>query len=170
MIPILIPGMFKVIGQFLCRYWKPIAMLMLLLLAYFKGAADENSKLEYRYAVLQKAAAEERAAHSERLRKQEQDDAAFANLLSLNMLEHHDATNKTRDRIIADLRAGSLRLPTLCPTAAPQAAADSSAAPEGQSGGQPAMVGEAITARFADCDDAINERNTAVELMRRDRL
>lgn len=158
----------------LIKYWRPLAVVITLLLIWLHGnhtgAEKANGKWEYRYAILQKAAAEERTAHSERLRNRERqlvnDFATAAN----ENLEQTNETLAKRDRIIADLRSGRLSWPGVCAAAeARPAATDTRQPPTGAEGGQSGLVAEEITARFALCDEVTHERNQAVSLLRAER-
>jgi hypothetical protein len=89
--------------------------------------------------------------------------AAFVAAASISHEEMKDV-QAHRDRLLADLRAGRLSLkPARC--GVPQAPADPGQPQESQDSGQPGLVGEAITNRFAVCDEVVNERNQCVGLM-----
>lgn len=141
-------------------YWRPLAVVTLLLLVWLHGD-HHGTKQERQRWELQSAKSAQAA------RKKEQELADFSGLLALNMQEFKDEKLAQRDRIIADLRSGRLSFSPGC--GVPEAAANPGAAAQAEDPGQPRLVAEAITDRFAACDEAINERNEAVELLRAER-
>lgn len=159
----------KGIGAWLLRHWKEITVLIILLVVWLHGHSEgrEEGKAELQELRVQLAA--ERLESVEAARKQEQEwSAAFDLSLGLHQ-ENMNETLSQRDRIIAGLRSGRLSFRASC-SAVPAVAADSPAAETGAESGQPGLVGEAITARLAQCDEVTHERNLAVSLLEAERL
>lgn len=159
----------KGLWSFLLRYWKEIGMLILILLLCAQVEKCTAAKYELKIASLQAAADKERAESLQRAMEQER---GWVVAFDLSLGLHQENMNETlsqRDRIIAGLRSGRLSFRAGCPTV-PEVAADPAPAEAGAEGGQPGLVGEAITARLAQCDEVTHERNLAVELLKAERV
>ena len=158
--------------ELLRRFWKPIALILFLIAyaAYWdhRGAHRITVERDNRDNIAAAAQARALVAAEEKARKQESDwNAAFAVINNIQMESLKDAMSR-RDRIIAQLRAGSLRLPSDCGSV-PQTAADSGQSATGSVGGQSELVAESITDRFEICDEVTLERNQAVRLLEAER-
>ena len=158
--------------ELLRRFWKPAAVLLLLLVTWLHGhhTGDTSSDREWSSRWHQHIAEdmEQVAKYEAAARDQEQKWAAAFDVSA--QIQHEELTNaqKHRDRLLADLRAGRLRLQA-CPAAqVSDAPADSGKPSTAETGGQPAMVGELVN-RIAVCDEVVLERNQAVELLRAER-
>lgn len=157
---------------YLVKYWKPAAVLLLLLVlstcCYKAGSDATDAKWSARWHqhVAEDATLVAKAATE--AREQEAQWAAAFDVTAQIQQEELTNVQKHRDRLLADLRAGRLRLPSACPARLPEAAADSGESPESSDSGQPAMAGELVN-RLAVCDEVTLERNQAVELLRAER-
>ena len=155
------------------RFWKPAAVLLLLLVTWLHGhhAGDVSRDREWSARWHQHIAEDmEQVAKAEAAARDQEAKWAAAFDVSAQ-IQHEELTNvqKHRDRLLADLRAGRLRLQA-CPAAqVPGPAADSGESQAGAEGGQPGLVGEELVARLATCDEVTLERNQAVELLRAER-
>lgn len=153
------------------RYWKPAAVLILLMLlstcCYQKGAEHERNKWQVKLSAMKEQLAYNQAQAEAKARKQEADwSAAFDVISTIQQESLADAISR-RDRIIAGLRAGRLSFrPCSGVPEAPAHPGEPEAAPDA---GQSGMVGEAITARLAVCDEVTLERNQAVRLLEAER-
>lgn len=153
------------------RYWKPAAVLTILILVWLhghkSGADNMDAKWQAIFSKQQLQAAQARVKASEAARKQEVDwSAAFDIINTIQQESLADAISR-RDRIIAGLRAGRLSFrPCSGVPEAPAHPGEPEAAPES---GQSGVVGEAITARLAVCDEVTLERNQAVSLLEAER-
>ena len=158
--------------ELLRRFWKPAAVLLLLLVTWLHGhhTGDVSRDREWSARWHQHIAedATYAAAAATAARDQEQKWAAAFDVSA--KIQHEELTNvqKHRDRLLADLRAGRLRLQA-CPAAqVSDAPADSGESQAGAEGGQPGLAGELVN-RLATCDEVTLERNQAVELLRAER-
>lgn len=142
-------------------------MLILVLLLCQQVSRCTASEYKAQIATMEKGYAQAEAAQQRHMREWEHMKAnEFAILAAQNIRERNNVLAH-KDRIIADLRSGRLRFPAV--SVARQTAADTAAAPESSDSGQPGLVGEAITARFAACDEVTLERNMCAALMRKER-
>lgn len=154
--------------QLVKRYWKVAAMLLLLLVAYMKGAGDKDAAWEARWLSRDKAEAVAALKATNVAREQEQKWAAAFDAAAA--ISHEEMTNvqNHRDRLLADLRSGRVSFkPARCPV--PEAAADSGQPAQGEEGRQPGLAGEELVSRLAACDEVTVERNLAVELLKSER-
>ena len=158
--------------ELLRRFWKPAAVLLLLLVTWLHGhhTGDVSRDREWSARWHQHIAEDmEQVAKAEAAARDQEAKWAAAFDVSAK-IQHEELTNvqKHRDRLLADLRAGRLRLQA-CPAARlPEAAADSGQPAAREEGGQPAMAGELVN-RLAVCDEVTLERNQAVELLKAER-
>jgi hypothetical protein len=148
---------------------KAAAMLILILLLCQQVSRCTASEYKAQIAAIEKGNALAEASQQRHMREWEHmKSSEFAILAAQNIRERNNVLAQ-KDRIIADLRSGRLLWPGVQATATCQAAADPAPASESSDSGQPGLVGEAITARFAACDEVVHERNMAVELLRAER-
>lgn len=157
----------------LIKYWKPLAVVLLLILwtalVHNDGVAREDARWSARWHQHIADDMEQVAKYEAAARDQEQKWAAAFDAAA--SISHEEMTNvqKHRDRLLSDLRTGRLRLQA-CPAAqVPDAPADSGQSVAGQEAGQPGLAGEELVARLATCDEVTLERNQAVELLRAER-
>jgi prophage endopeptidase len=105
----------------LIKYWKPLAMMLALLLIWLhgdhNGSARENRKWEFRSALIQKANAEETARLERKYRKMEQDWQTAADLLATEAYTDLKEKERENDKLRAAVAAGTvrLRLKATCP-------------------------------------------------------
>lgn len=155
----------------LIKYWKPLAVLILLMMVWLHGDHNGAERVDSRWQLVSAKAASKAArnalAAERKARKQEQEWVAAFDLSATLHQETLRDSNARRDRIIAGLRAGRLRLST-CP-GLPEAAAHPGEPEAAETGGQSGVVGEAITGRLAVCDEVTLERNQAVRLLEAER-
>jgi hypothetical protein len=157
----------------LIKYWKPLAVLILLIAVWMHGHNSGSEHMDAKWQAIfskqQLQAANARLAASEAARDQEQKWAAAFDAAASISHEEMKNVQAHRDRLLADLRSGRVRLQA-CPAAkVPAVAADSGKSPESSDSGQSAMAGELVN-RLAVCDEVTLERNQAVELLRAERL
>lgn len=150
------------------RYWRPLAVLLLLLAVWLHGDHHGDTRRDREWSARwhQHVAEDSQqvAASSEAARVREQETLAAWS--AANDIQHQELTHVQahRDRLLADLRAGRLRLPSACPAQVPAAAADPGQPQGAEEGGQSAMAGELVN-RLAVCDEVASERNQAVRLL-----
>ena len=154
------------------RFWKPAAVLLLLLVTWLHGhhTGDVSRDREWSARWHQHIAEDmEQVAKAEAAaRDQEQKWAAAFDAAASISHEEMKNVQAHRDRLLADLRSGRVRLQA-CPAARlPEAPADSGQSPESSNSGQPAMAGELVN-RLAVCDEVTLERNQAVRLLESER-
>lgn len=154
------------------RFWKPLAVLLLLLVTWLHGhhAGDVSRDREWsaRWHKHIEEDMEQAAKYEAAARDQEAKWAAAFDAAASISHEEMKNVQAHRDRLLADLRAGRLRLQA-CPTAClPDAPADSGQPSTAETGGQPAMAGELVN-RLAVCDEVVLERNQAVDLLKAER-
>lgn len=150
------------------KYWKPAAVLILLLImsscCYKAGsdATDARWSARWHQHVAEDATQVAESETAARVREQE----TLAAWAVANDIQHEELTNvqNHRDRLLADIRAGRLRLPT-CPRSLPEAAADTGEPEAGAEGGFSGEFGEWLVSRAAVCDEVTTERNQAVRLL-----
>lgn len=105
----------------LIKYWKPLAMMIALLLIWLhgdhNGAARENRKWEFRYAIMRQANAEETARLERKYRKMEQDWQTAADLLATESFADMQEKERENEKLRAAVAAGTvrLRLKATCP-------------------------------------------------------
>lgn len=148
-------------------YAKGAAVLILILLLCSQVEKCTASKYEARIATMEKGYAQAAASQQRHIREWENKKAQEFAILSERNLEDRNNVIAHKDRIIAGLRAGRLRLKAC--SGLPQAATDTAPAEAGAEGGQLGLVGEAITVRLAVCDEVTHERNMAVRLLEAER-
>lgn len=157
----------------LIKYWRPLAVLVLLLVVYLTGDHNGDARRDREWSArwhqhvaedMEQVAKAEAAARDQEQKWVAAFDAAAA-------ISHKELANvhSHRDRLLADLRSGRLRLQACAASQVPGPAADSGESQAGAEGGQPGLVGEELVARLAICDEVTIERNQAVELLRAER-
>lgn len=140
------------------RFAKGGAVLLLALLIYLKGSADKDAQWEARYSrdIANRALAVQGA--EAQARQVEQGWAAAMDAAASALIQENLHVASQRDRLLADARAGRLRVPSACtatdlPEAAPGTAGTDAAAGGGlprPAGGEAAfvefLIGEAARA------------------------
>lgn len=110
MIPLPIFGIFKDVCGFVCRYWKPLVMLLTLLLACsmtYKCTADHyRLKIERKDRIQAQAIAK----RSEAYRKLEADAQAFADLVAQQGYDALREKERENESLRAAVAAGRKRL------------------------------------------------------------
>lgn len=159
--------------ELLRRFWKPLAVLLLLLATWLHGHyyGVESTTQRYEYARAQDAKyAAERLAQAEAdAREQEQKwSAAFD---AAATIQHEELANVTahRDRLLSQLRTVRVPVQPAGPAHLPEAPADSGQPQAAPDAGQPGLAGEELVGRLAVCDEVVNERNLLLELMQAER-
>lgn len=153
----------------LIKYWKPAAVLLLLLTVWLHGDHNGDTRRDQAWSARwhqhvaedsQQVAANEAAA---RVREQE----TLAAWSAAADIQHKELTHVQahRDRLLADLRAGRLLWPGKCPAVLPQAAADTGEPEGGAESGFSGELGAWLVNRAAVCDEVVSERNQAVRLL-----
>lgn len=144
-----------------------LALLLIWLHGDHHGTAKERAKWEL--FVAQQAAAQAKAHQQAeaKARKQEADWAAAFDVINTIQQESLADAISRRDRIIAGLRAGRLSFRPC--SGVPEATAHPGEPEAAPDAGQSGLVGEAITARLAVCDEVTLERNQAVRLLEAER-
>lgn len=156
----------------LIKHWKAIAAVLLFILwtvfVHNDGAAREDAKWSARWHQHIAEDMEQAAKYEAAARDQEQKWAAAFDAAASISHEEMKNVQAHRDRLLADLRSGRLRLQA-CPAAqVSEAPADPGQLATAETGGQPAMAGELVN-RLAVCDEVTLERNQAVELLKAER-
>lgn len=148
---------------------KSAAGLVLVLLACLTTHKCTADHYKLKMERKERVAAEQVAKYEAAARDQEQKWAAAFDAAASISHEEMKNVQAHRDRLLADLRSGRLRLQARPAAQVPDAAADSGESQAGAEGGQPGLVGEELVARLAVCDEVTLERNHAVELLKIDR-
>lgn len=131
----------------------------------------ESTTQRYEYARAQDAKAASDALREAEAAARVHEQETLAAWSAAADIQHEELTHVQahRDRLLADIRAGRLRLPSACPAHLPEAPADSATAQDGAESGQPGLAGEELVARLSTCDEVTVERNLAVELLKSER-
>lgn len=164
--------MMTILIDLLRRYWKPIAVLTLLLLVWLHGdhhgTSQERKKWELFTAQQAAMQAKQHQQAEAEARKQEADwNSAFNAINAIQQESLNDAISR-RDRIIASLRAGRLSFrPADC--GVPQASTDSGKPEDAGESRFSGQFGEWLVSRAAKCDEVTLKLNQAVQLMRTER-
>lgn len=130
------------------KYWKPLAVLIALLLIWLHGdrhgTQQERTKWELLTARQSATAARAIAKAESDARRQEQEWAAAMDATASLLIEENRNVAAHRDRLLAAARAGRLRLPS-CPASMPEAPAGSAGRDASSGGGIPGAAGVAFT-------------------------
>ena len=163
-------------GQFLARYWKAFALILLAVIVYFiaikiwdGGYSQAADRYKLIIAAKEAEYAKAVAGAEAKARKAEQKHAADMAAIDT---QHQEAINhvaQDRDRTIASLRAGALRLRPQFTCSVSEAATPAGIGDGQTEGGLSAEDAEFFIREASRCDGIVMQLSAAQSVIRADR-